>query len=253
MKNEAALLFSVLLLAGCSVKEDRSACPAFLNLSLSNRALMLARDLPVKLLVSDAKGEDTLELDASNPSIWHEVEKGMVTVESLLSNGAGTSIAWGAQSDSLWASVDKFYIEEEQAHRQLSLHKRFATIWFIFDKGIPLDDYSFLIQGYVAGTDLTKMSPMTGDFRYLLAVREETASARLPPQKNDSPLILRCNDASTGKRLWDWDLSKELLQAGYDWEAEDLKDAKVYIHLAPLSFSVIIGGWRDGGEICEII
>jgi hypothetical protein len=135
----------------------------------------------------------------------------------------------------------------------LSLHKRFATIWFIFDKGIPLDDYSFLIQGYVAGTDLTKMSPMTGDFRYLLAVREETASVRLPPQKNDSPLILRCNDASTGKRLWDWDLSKELLQAGYDWEAEDLKDAKVYIHLAPLSFSVIIGGWRDGGEICEII
>lgn len=253
MKTELALLLSTLLLTGCSIKEDRSGCPAFLHLCLSDRTLVLAGKLPVKLIVSDAKGQDTLKLDASMPSLWHEVEKGAVRVESLLANGASASIAWGSQSDSLWAAVDKFYVEEEQAERQLKLHKRFATIWFIFDKGMALDDYVFLLQGNVAGTDITKMSPLIGDFRCLLSVHEQTASLRLPPQKSDTPLILYCRDAFTGKLLWDWNLSEELLKAGFDWSAEDLKDAKVYIRLAPLSFSVIIGSWRDGGEICETI
>lgn len=240
-------LLALLALAGCSIKEDRSACPAWLKVELSSRTLYLAGDLPVDVVVTDSRGADTLTLDAAEPAVWQAVERGPVQVESLLGNGASTHVRWGAQSDSLWAAFDRIALECEEESHSVELHKRFATVWFVFDSSSQTDGKQLILEGSVAGTDLTRMSPVAGEFRCPLDVRERMASIRLPAQRSGSPLTLRC--FSDGMQEWEWSLSEELAFAGYDWNAEDLEDARVYIHLAPLSFRVEIGNWRDGGEV----
>jgi len=203
------------------------------------------------VVVTDSRGADTLRLDAEGPAVWHAVERGPVQVESLLDNGAATHVAWGAQSDSLWAAFDRIALELEEDTHSVELHKRFATVWFIFDSESQTDGRQLVLEGSVAGTDITRMSPVPGEFRCLLDVRERMASVRLPAQREGSPLTLRC--FSDGAQEWEWSLSEELAFSGYDWTAEDLEDARVYIHLAPLGFRIEIGNWRDGGEVSETV
>ena len=250
MKKTIPLL-ALLALAGCSIKEDRSACPAWLKIELSGKSLYLAGDRPVEVVVSDSSGADTLVLDSGAPAAWMAVERGPVQVESLLDNGARTQVAWGSQSDSLWAAFDRLALEREEESHRVDLHKRFATVWFIFDSSSQTDGRELFLEGSVAGTDITRMSPVAGDFRCRLDVRERTAAIRLPAQRSGSPLTLRC--FTDGEQEWEWSLSEELAFAGYDWDAEDLEDARVFIHLAPLGFRIEIGNWRDGGEVTGMV
>lgn len=246
------LPLAVLLLSACSVKEDRSLCPAFLQLRLSEKSLKLAGRLPVRLLVSDGEGSDTLELDASEPALWHKTIRGPVSVEGILSNGASADVAWGGQSDSLWASSEVFLLECEEESREVTLHKRFTTINFILDEAIDPAPYRLTLDGEVSGTELAGLSPISGEFRYLLEFSGNSASVRLPAQGDESPLELFCSSLASGEVLWGMNLKRELEKAGFDWRAEDLADARVYINLVPLKFIVEIGEWRDGGEMNEV-
>ena len=243
----------LLLCASCSIKEDRSGCPACLYLSLSEASLRLAGGLPVKIVVADSEKSDTLALDRSRPEDWLFVRRGNVRLEALLANGADEAVAWGGQSDSLWASSETFFLEGEEERRRITLHKRFATVSFIFDKAIDTDPYRLLLDGETAGTAMPGLSPVEGDFRCLLDIEDNAASVRLPAQAPEAGLELFCSERSSGNLLWKLDLRKELAAAGFDWEAEDLADAKVYINLLPLDIVVEVGDWFGGGEITNSI
>ena len=88
------LIFSTLLfvLWGCCVKEDRSGCPANVHLSLSERALSIAGNMPVKVRLGDGKRTAAVTLSAYSPDCWESVERGVVSVAGILDNGAGTVV-----------------------------------------------------------------------------------------------------------------------------------------------------------------
>lgn len=242
MKRLILLATMLLLMQGCSVKENRTECPAFLNIGLSEASLNLAGGLPVKVVVRDSRGVDSLELSSSEPFVWKEVARGRVSVESQLCNGAKETGAWGAQSDSLWACTNDLTLHEEQSELSVTLHKRFCTLWIIFDRDISTESYSILLEGR-----------SQEDFRYMVSIPEKVASVRIPPQGSSSYLSLTCYDAPSGIALWERDLLQDLQNAGFDWGAADLEDARVFIQLAPLSVTVQVGTWRDGGDLVTII
>lgn len=223
------------LMCGCSIKEDRTGCPAWLHLCLSQRSLSLAAGLPVELTLSHGGGSDTLLLDACKPDAWVAVERGQLRMDALLSNGAAYEVPWGAESDSLWACSQEFSLLSEEGSREVELHKRFATVWFSFDDEPDFEQIRIVVS-----------SGPPGEFRCLLEPEAGETSVRLPAQSGERGLELRCSSLSGGNFLWDWDLAAALRKAGYDWEAEDLSDVRVKVTLAPVGVSVEIVPWEAG-------
>lgn len=245
------LIFSTLLVAlwGCGIKEDRSGCPANVHLSLSERARYIAGNTPVKVILGDGTRTSTVTLSAYSPDCWERVERGVVSVAGILQNGAGTIVARGGQSDSLWASSADRVVVGEEEEIVVELHKRFATIYITFDDGIDTGRYRIMVLGDVGGTDLTRMTPMEGDFICELAVEDHSSSVRVPAQGPGSDLRLQFSDLATGELSWDWDLAAELSAQGYDWNADDLEDIRVTVRLLPMELSVTFGNWSDGGSV----
>ncbi|MBR4788762.1 MAG: hypothetical protein IK030_03485 [Bacteroidales bacterium] len=245
------LIFSTLLFVmwGCCVKEDRSGCPANIHLSLSERALSIAGNTPVKVRLGDGKRTAAVTLSAYSPDCWESVERGVVSVAGILDNGAGTVVARGGQSDSLWAFSGDHVVSGEEEEIVLELHKRFATIYITFDDEIETGRYHIMVLGDIGGTDLTRMTPVEGDFICELAVEDHSSSVRVPAQGPDSGLRLQFSDRATGELSWDWDLAAELAAQGYDWNADDLEDIRVTVRLLPLELNITFGDWSDGGSV----
>ena len=57
--KKTILLLALLALAGCSIKEDRSACPSWLKIELSGKSLYLAGGNAVEVVVSDSRGTES--------------------------------------------------------------------------------------------------------------------------------------------------------------------------------------------------
>ena len=235
-----AYLPAVLALESCSIKENRAACPGWLNLRLSERSLSLAGKYPTLIMVLHRGGADTVSLSTRAPGEWIQVAKGGVEIRAMLGNGASEPSAWGEECDSLWTFSSSFPLEEEETSVEISLHKRFATVWFIFD-GAPDTDLSRILI----------RSP--GDFRCLMDASSGEASARLPAGIGGTSLVLSCLSPDGNGTLGEWDLGAALLAAGYDWGAEDLSDARVRVSLAPLDISVLVVPWEgNSGLVLEL-
>lgn len=245
------MIFSTLalVLGGCCIKEDRTGCPANVHLSLSDRALFIAGNTPVRVSLSDGSRTSSVTLSAYSPECWESVERGVVSVAGILENGAGTFVTMGEQSDSLWAFAGDHVVVGEEEEIVVELHKRFATIYISFDEGIDTDRYTIMVRGDVGGTDLTRMTPMEGDFICELAVEDHASSVRVPAQGPGSGLKLQFSDPATGEISWDWDLAAELAAKGYDWNADDLQDIRVEVRLLPMELNITFGNWSDGGSV----
>lgn len=235
-----AFVLAILTLEGCSVKEDRGDCPGWLHLELSSRSVSLSGGLPTRISVFHGGGTKVLSLSEAVPEEWVPVEKGKVEVSALLGNGASDPPVWGDECDSLWAFSSSFSMDGGEKSLEVRLHKRFATIWFVFEEAPDPDRSCLLIRSME-------------DFRCILDTSEGQAVARLPARSGDAPLELRCLSSDGGRLLWEWDLGEALLAAGYDWGAEDLSDARVRVSFAPLDISVTVVPWEgNGGLILEI-
>ena len=168
-------------------------------------------------------------------------------MEALLENGAGLTVPWGAECDSLWAFSCALSLNTDEERLEVELHKRFATVWFSFDSEPDYENTRLVIRSDIAGTDITRMSPVRGEFRCLLRPREGELSVRLPAQGRDSELSLECSSPADGIILWTWNLGAALKDAGYDWEADDLADIRVRVSPTPLHISVETIPWAEGG------
>lgn len=231
-----ALCAAAFLVASCSIKEDRSACPGWLHLALSGRSVSIAGAFEARVSVNSCGRTYTLSLSADHPETWIQVGRGAVKMEAVLGNGAERGQAWGGECDSLWADSSNFRVREDECFAEVQLHKRFATVWFSFDAEPDPDAGSLVVRS-------------SDGFRCLLPLSGKEPSVRLPEDAGDSALELVCLDSDGGAALWNWDLGYALLAAGYDWGAKDLADARVRVSLAPLSIAVDVLPWDGGGSI----
>lgn len=235
-----ALMHAALALVSCSVREERGGCPGWLHLELSSRSVDLSGGLPTKVSVFHRGGKEVVSLSDAVPEEWIPVEKGRVEVNALLGNGASDPPAWGEESDSLWAFSASFTMDEGEKSLEVRLHKRFATIWFVFEENPDPESSCLMIRS-------------RDDFRCILDTSGGETTARLPASGGDAPLELRCLSSDEKRLLWKWDLGEALLAAGYDWGAEDLSDARVRVSFAPLDISITVVPWEgNGGLILEI-
>lgn len=253
----AVLLLSALA-SSCSIKEDRSLCPACLKVVMTPASVRLAGDGTCRVHVDDRLQAAEAGMDSSKPWAEFEVAKDSVRLCSWLEAPAGYPastqyvIGEGRQCDSLWAFAHAFLASAEEVSDSVSLHKRFLTLTVRYsakeaEGGAP---YDMKVVSATAGTDLKTLGAIRGHFSCDLDFGDgDLAAVRLPWQGDPSSLRLMILEKGSGETVDVFPLGDELTHGlGYDWNAADLADVTLSMDFTRLEYSVGVSPWDEGGN-----
>ncbi len=250
-----AVMASALIMAACSVKEDRSACPCLLVLDFSeagqehdgSASLFLAADgtpvLSDVIPLTEYLGNSyivSVPRTKMDLMLWYGGD-GMVSESGLM-------IPFGEDCPEIYMFGASFTASGERHDELVHLHKNHCrmTIHAAGDVSVPL---SMQVTGNVAGYD-GKGKPVEGLFRYGMdyADLQEGHDVILPRQV-DSSLRLLINDRDDEVKVFA--LGHYLESCGYDWTAADLDDVTVTVDFALTEVRLSVKGW-DGVYTYEI-
>ena len=234
-------------LVSCSVKEDRSDCPCYLEVDLS-----YARAESVQLRGWTSREVFSDAIPAKSFKAFHEymVPRGQVRVTAigntfeLVPQGYALTIEEGHQMDSLFACSDLVDTQGEIARNEVLLRKNFATIGIDFkDEDDGRTAYDLLVSGTVFGVDIRTLEPVDGRFRCEPDPVEEGRgySFRVPRQKDES---LKLTLSYAGKPLEVIDLGYLIARSGFDWNSADLGDVSILCDLPAHTFTITVKEWE---------
>lgn len=238
----------------CTVKEDRSGCPCWLQVRVQNKEVV---STPVGVIGWNGSGlfDESFSI-VEYPDYYERiVEKGFLHVlgysgvrSMTLDAGHSLVIEYGRECDSLYSCSLPVDATGEFADAPLMLRKQFATVYLDIRKSADdLRDYSFVVEGGVCGFDLLRHSPVEGAFRCEPSAVSGSSVAvfRVPRQKDDSLVLGLTYDAGQGAFAIDrYPLGRYIAALNYSWSSEDLQD--IYIMLDIISGRINIGvdGWE---------
>lgn len=239
------VLVPVVLLAGCSVKEDRSACPCTLVLDFS--------DVPVTPVMLSVEGEgcSVLQIVHADTLMTLSVPRTDLSVSvtgGALPDAAGSvRIPFGEEAPPLYLYHASVSSEAEQVVLPVYLRKQFCQLTLAFTGppgyGPP---FEVEVEGFVDGW-ARDGSPLDGPFSYrLLPGGDGMAVIRLPRQRDDSLLM---HIVFSDQVVRTFALGNFMAAAGYDWSAADLKDLTLNVDVSVTSVTISTDAWTATEEI----
>lgn len=239
------VLVPVVLLAGCSVKEDRSACPCTLVLDFSN--------LPVTPVMLSVEGEgcSVLQIVHADTLMTLSVPRTDLSVSvtgGALPDAAGSvRIPFGEEAPPLYLYHASVPSDAEQVVLPVYLRKQFCQLTLAFTGppgyGPP---FEVEVEGFVDGW-ARDGSPLDGPFSYrLLPGGDGMAVIRLPRQRDDSLLM---HIVFSDQVVRTFALGNFMAAAGYDWSAADLEDLTLNVDVSVTSVTISTDAWTATEEI----
>ena len=232
---------------GCSIKEDRTACPCVLSMDLgeltagylysinavdvlyecAERKCIKSGDLPLEMTCEVKKGR--------LPVAFHCLGRGWKvsgTLDSLI-------IPVGAQCPPIYSCHDSLDAGCEELRYEVHLHKNYAVIGIRADE-FASGGYHFRLVGDVCGYSIAGI-PLQGPYSYDFI-----------PGAGGREYISVPRQAGDGMRLEVWQedrifrsfmLGKYINGSGYDWDAEDLSDIDVEVSMVSTVINLSSGLW----------
>lgn len=239
------LLLPVALLASCSVKEDRSACPCALVLDFSA--------LPVTPVMLSVEGEacSILQVVHSDTLMTLSVPRSDLSVSvtggALPDGTGGVQVPYGEEAAPLYLFHASVSSEADQVVLPVHLRKQFCQLSLVFSGppgyGPP---FEVEVEGFVGGW-LRDGSPSEGPFSHrLLPGKDGTATLRLPRQRDDSLLM---HIVFSDQVVRTFALGNYMAAAGYDWSAPDLADLTLHVDVSVTSVTISTDEWSQTEEI----
>ena len=242
---------ALLVLASCSVKEDRHECPCLLTIILERvpeRIMNRADGLWINIS-TEGKGtaldSPVTGSDYSGPEwLGADVDKGLVSV--ICSNSKALAVPYGSECDSIYAHYKTVRCFEDNARDTVLLRKQWCTATIILKNAYPEEKYLFEIHGNWAGISQSGLEPVPGRF-YSVPRRIDTDKfqIRLPRQGDDS-MVMSLNS------VYEYSLGKLIAGSGYDWKAQNLDDIRILIDYASAEIAVSVSPWDGGPDFGDI-
>lgn len=246
-KTFIILMTAGVLLCSCSVKEDRTPCPCWLDVffdAFPKEGVSLA-GYGSQRIFSD-------ELDEKPYTGYreYEVQRTFISVsayrmlEGIDGRSGSALIEKGNQADSLYAHLSSVNCTGEFAVDTVRLHKQFATVYLTFEntEGITVS-YTPVITGNVCGMDLKTLRPLEGEFEYEPSEAGPLFYTFRIPRQKDSSLQMELYDSNDGSFIDTVDLGRLIVNSGYDWNARDLKDIVVTVDFAKVEMEIHVSEW----------
>lgn len=252
LTNITGAILAAMTAVSCSVKEDRASCPCWLTIDMTG-----CTQTPAPY-VSGVSSERTLETrespEARNETF--EVDRDIVRTfvcavpgmaEGRL-DGSVYHIRDGHDAYSLWAFAGTADCRGESATVEARLHKQYATVTLRVageESGSPYP-FTLCVNGEVCGMDMLTLSPVRGEFHVKLEESDGSFMFNLPRQLPEDRLWLT---AAHGENADTLPLGEWILEAGYDWTADDLKDIDMELDYSRASVTISVEGWEEGNSI----
>lgn len=258
---------AVFLSFSCSVKENRSDCPCYVNVNIDDylksgfdRALLsfssggLIDREEVDLSPFEGVGyEQAMPRRLGRVAVASGLSKTIVKSDTLLT-------PYGIETDPLWLFCEEFLCTDDEYRIESVARKQYCRL-VIGVKGLASGgayDYSFVVKGNCNAIDMYSATAIEGKY-CAEAIRNETGifSVRIPRQKK-SELLLEVIDKKTLSSSGEYsvkftvDLGAIFTASGYNWERKDLLDAEVSIDYANAQVSFRIEDWKSDDVFGDI-
>jgi|GEM_PF-1441914 len=247
------LALSLLLSVACSVKEDRTDCPCWLDYHFH----VYPRNL---IHLSAWNGEQLFmeEINLSDYPKYYErtLSRGMVTTAAFVGKSRmsirqdSLIIPRGFDCDSLLTYHNLVDCRGDSAQDTVKLHKQYSTIYLKMTNDEP-GPYPFrlVVRSNVCGLRYTTDEPLDGEFEIELQETFEYNSYefRIPRQKDGSMAM----DVYRGEeQIGSINLGSAILEMmssseAFNWDSPDLGDIYLNVDLAKSKISVQVEPWNN--------
>ena len=258
MQRLLLLLLSLAALLSCSVKEDRSACPCLLVVSLDRIPGILREEaLQLEVLSGDGRicWQDPLRADQGPLRV--QVPRGHVRIgaawDALGTRAKAVLTPSGSEADSLFAYSAVVPCQAETVTDTVWLHKQWCTLHIQLLSPDAWVLYRMEIQGRWNGLALDDLSPIPGELTVEpRLLRPGLYEGRIPRQGDDG-LRLKIFDPDRGpEAVCDYPLGELMRRSGYDWTEPDLRDLTVTLDPTQAEITVEIAPWDTGNPFGDI-
>ena len=249
-----AMLTMAITATSCSIKEDRTPCPCWLDIDITSCAEH-TREVTVAGWNSSRLFSEKVAV-ADYPDTYEAVvSKGMVTSTAFCGlkesriEGSQILIPEGSESDQIRAHSALVDCTGESAKDKVELYRQYATVHLSMKgENTELNPYDIRIIGDVCGIDITTLSPVAGSFLFEpKADSEGTWIFRLPRQREDTKIraeLILEESVVDQLPLYEW-----IRQTGYSWIERDLKDIYIGVDFGQGTVTVTIQGWNEGESL----
>ena len=254
MKRFLIPLAFAISLASCTVIEDRSECPCWLEVRLEE-----CREDTDELFLQGWNNTKSLFTDhiAVTPEserTSYKVERGTVFYSAYYGL-SGDNIKSGKYVIPQGSQMTYFYgykaqvtVDTDFAKDVAKPIKQYCNLTVIFDEDFSsrYQDMEAIISSTSGIINLNTFQAEEGVFSVKRYPGRDSQLTCCLPRQGFGDLTLELFE--NGMPICSWNLSAALDVAKYDWKAGALKDARVTLSLTSSDIDVVIGDWSEGGE-----
>lgn len=258
----SVILLVLVVLASCSVKEDRSDCPCWLRLDL-HPCLDVTGD--VYVTAWDDDGENRYfrnKVHVLDYASYYDqdVPRGLIHINVYTSPVTNVEenhriiVPLGEDFDPLYVYSNYVDCDDEFYVDTVRLHKQFANVFIKLEKSEKEDyPYEFFIESNVCGVDMFTLLPIEGKFRYDIPFNKEDVGMFTLSRQFENTDALTLNIRNKGVTIETINLGEMARAMGYSWETESLEDLYIGVDYADSEVSISISDWGDGQKVDVIL
>lgn len=269
--GKPALLGLVLLLsisAACTIKEERSGCPCYLNLNFDSIAKNPDYTQGLITVMNDQVLDQNRVRLEEYVGCGYEVVVPKGSIGACMVTGhedlwwhsdtlyAATNLQWGPVM--LANSISDCYSDEKQV--LMDFHKEYCRVNIILVGVTDMESYPFdlRMRANCNGVRMRDRKAVEGIYKAFASPQNTAVSSLLLPRQAENELMLdvfKHKDDSTyaeGDLVTTVNVGKTLSQTGYDWTKSDLDDIYVTLDVVNFSFTVTVAPW-DNNNLTEKI
>ena len=239
-------VFSLIVCAGCSVKEDRTICPCRLVIDLSEVDTTLIRSAEMEMSLEDSLlFKDYLEADDFDVAYAVSVPRKQLQLcvwsgREGCESDDGLRIPYGEEAPEVYFHSSAIDADCEQFREVVKMRKNYCRLTMIM-KGEEVIPISISLSGNVDGYT-GNGSPSSGKFRCSSKVGSDGVCSMVLPRQTDNSLVMEIDDG-TGV-LKRFAIGEYIAESGYDWTTVDLDDITVELDFAVTHLTLVIQGWE---------
>ena len=269
--GKPALLGLVLLLsisAACTIKEERSACPCYLNLNFDSMAKNPDYTQGLITVMNDKVLDQNRVRLEEYVGCGYEVAVPKGSIGACMVTGhedlwwhsdtlyAATNLQWGPVM--LANSISDCNTDEKWV--LMDFHKEYCRVNIILVGVTDMENYPFdlRMRANCNGVRMRDRKAVEGLYKAFATPQNTAVSSLLLPRQADNELMLDVFKHKDDRTYAEGDLvtivnvGKVLSQTGYDWTKSDLDDIYVTLDVVNFSLSVSVAPWENN-NYTEII
>lgn len=248
----AVLLFPFIL--SCSVKENRSVCPCYLNVNIDAYAVkdeypavmvqVRGRSLIQNIVVPDEYGFGGYEIKVPRCISHISVIGGL---QNSIIDGDTLRIVEGKEPGPLFMFNDVVDCNGEVAFSKALPKKKWCDIHIILvgEKTAENFEHDIILSAECNALCISSGLPIAGEYKVpVRRLQSGNLVVSIPRQKSNTlKLEFFEKDEEQKMPVYDLNVGCEMEKQGYDWNKDILDDVNIYVDYAKLSVDVNVVEW----------